>query len=160
MPGAFRLFANILALPEARILERIEFLKNISLFSSLTKEHLDPIARIMFEQWAENNEYICRQGEEGNELYIIVKGEVEVIQKSNDQEQVIFTAREGACLGELAILGNITRTASLRASGSIKLLVIKGEHFLPLLKKYPDIAIQMLELMVERVLTIERRAKA
>jgi LmbE family N-acetylglucosaminyl deacetylase len=160
VPGAFRLFANILALPEARILKRIEFLKKISLFSSLTKEHLDPIARIMFEQWAENGEYICRQGEEGNELYIIEKGKVEIIQKSNDQEQVIFTAREGACLGELAVLGNITRTASLRALGSIQLLVIKGEHFLTLLKKYPDIAIQMLELMVERVLTVERRTKA
>jgi hypothetical protein len=158
--GAFRLFANILALPEARILERIEFLKQIPLFTSLNKEHLDPIARIMFEQWAENEEYICRQGEEGDELYVIEKGKVEVVQKLNDEDQVIFTAGKVACLGELAILGNITRTASLRASGSIKLLVIKGEHFLPLLRKYPDIAIQMLELMVERVLTIERRSKS
>ena len=157
--GAFRLFANILALPEARILERIEFLKQIPLFSSLTKEHLNPIARIMFEQWMENNEYICRQGEEGNELYIIKKGEVEIIQIPNGKEHVIFTAKEGACLGELAILGNITRTASLRARRNVQLLVIKGEHFLALLKKYPDISIQMLELMVERVLNVEQRAK-
>jgi LmbE family N-acetylglucosaminyl deacetylase len=157
--GAFRLFANILALPEARIFERIEFLKKISLFSSLTQAHLDPIARIMFEQWAEHNEYICRQGEQGDELYIIKKGEIDVIQKSNDREQVVFTAGKGACLGELAIIGNITRTASLRASGSVHLLTIKGKHFLAILKKYPDIAIQMLELMVERMLTIERRTK-
>jgi hypothetical protein len=159
VPGAFRLFANILALPEARILERIEFLKNISLFSILTNEHLDSVARIIFEQWAENGEYICRQGEEGNELYIIKKGEVEVLQKSNGKEHVIFTAKEGACLGELAILGNITRTASLRAQKDVQLLVIKGEHFLALLKKYPDISIQMLGLMVERVLNVERRVK-
>lgn len=160
VPGAFRLFANILALPEARILERIDFLKNISLFSLLKKEHLDSVARIMFEQWVENSEYICRQGEEGNELYIIKKGDVEVIQKSNGKERVIFTAKEGACLGELAILGNITRTASLRAFGNVQLLVIKEEHFLALLKKYPDISIQMLGLMVERVLNVEQRAKS
>ena len=159
VPGAFRLFINILALPEARILERIEFLKNISLFSILTNEHLDSVARIMFEQWVEDGERFCRQGEEGNELYIIKNGEVEVIQKSNDKEQVIFTAKVGACLGELAILGNITRTASLCARGNLQLLVIKGEHFLTLLKKHPDISIQMLRLMVERMLNIEQRAK-
>ena len=129
------------------------------MFSILTNEHLDSVARIIFEQWAENGEYICRQGEEGNELYIIKKGEVEVLQKSNGKEHVIFTAKEGACLGELAILGNITRTASLRARESVQLLVIKGEHFLALLKKYPDISIQMLGLMVERILNAERRSK-
>ena len=159
VPGAFRLFTNILALPEARILERIEFLKNISLFAILTNEHLDSVARIMFEQWVENGEYICLQGEEGNELYIIKQGEVEVLQKSNGKDQTIFTAKEGACLGELAILGAITRTASLRAKKDLQLLVIKGEHFLDLLKKYPDISIQMLGLMVERLLHIERRVK-
>ncbi|HSQ85506.1 MAG TPA: cyclic nucleotide-binding domain-containing protein, partial [Desulfobacterales bacterium] len=159
VPGAFRLFTNILALPEARILERIEFLKNISLFAILTNEHLDSVARIMFEQWVENGEYICRQGEEGNELYIIKRGEVEVLQKSNGKDQTIFTAKEGACLGELAILGAITRTASLRAKKDLQLLVIKGEHFLDLLKKYPDISIQMLGLMVERLLHVERRVK-
>jgi len=160
VPGAFRLFANILALPEARILERIKFLKSIPLFSSLDQEHLDSIARIIFEQWLENGEYICRQGEEGNELYVIKKGNVQVIQKSKDEEKVIFTAKQGVCLGEFAILGNITRTASLRALGNVQLLVIKGKQFLDLLKKHPDISIHMLELMVERVLTIEQRASS
>jgi LmbE family N-acetylglucosaminyl deacetylase len=159
VPGAFRLFANILALPEARVLERIDFLKNISLFSTLKKEHLDSVARIMFEQWVENGNYICRQGEEGNELYIVKKGMIEVIQKSNSKEHVIFTAKEGDCLGELAVLGDMTRTASLCALGDVQLLVIKGEHFLALLKKYPDMSIQMLGLMVERVLNAERRSK-
>lgn len=159
VPGAFRLFANILALPEARIIERIKFLENIPMFSILTKEHLDSVARIMFEQWVENSEYICRQGEEGNELYIIKEGKVEILQKSNGKEQAIFTAGQGACLGELAILGDITRTASLRALGNVQLLVIKGEHFFALLKKYPDISIKMLGLLVERVLNVERRAQ-
>ena len=159
VPGAFRIFTNILSLPEARILERINFLKHISLFATLKKEHLDSVARIMFEQWVEDGEYICRQGEEGNELYIVKKGEVQVIQKSNGGERVIFKAKEGACLGELAILGNITRTASLYAKGNVQLLVIKGEHFLALLKQYPDISVQMLGLMVERVLNAEERVK-
>jgi CRP-like cAMP-binding protein len=157
--GAFRLYANILALPEARILERIAFLKKISLFSSISQEHLDAVARIMFEQWVENGEYICRQGEEGNELYIIKQGEIEVMQGVNSQENVIFTAVEGACLGELAILGNIPRTASLRARGDVQLLVVNGDHFLPLLKQHPDLSVRMLKLMVTRVLNAEQRMK-
>ena len=151
VPGAFRLFLNILALPEARILERIEFLRKLSLFSFMTDQQLDSVARIMSERWVEEGAYICRQGELGDELYIVYHGKVEVIRESGGQDQVIFLAKDGDCLGEMAVLGDIPRTASLRAQGSSQLLVIEGRHFVSLLRQNPDMAIQMIKLLVNRI---------
>ena len=81
VPGAFRLFANLLALPEARILERIAFLQKIDLFSALTEAQLDAVARIMVERWVEAGAYLCRQGDLGDELFVVYRGEVEVVAK-------------------------------------------------------------------------------
>jgi len=151
VPGAFRLFANLLALPEARILERIDFLKKISLFSLLTSEQLDAVARIMSERWVEDGAYICRQGEVGDELYIVYRGAVEVVRESGGAEEVVFLAREGDALGEMAVLGDIPRTASLRARGNAELLVIAGTQFHDLLRQNPEMSIQVIKLLVNRL---------
>jgi len=157
VPGAFRLFANLLALPEARILERIAFLRKIDLFSALSEPQLDAVARIMTERWVEAGAFLCRQGDLGDELYVVYRGEVEVVRETEGQEdQVIFVAREGDSLGELAILGNIPRTASLRARGNVQLLVIEGPHFLSLLRQNPDMSIQLIQLLVKRLLPAAR----
>ena len=64
---------------------------------------------------------------------------------------MIFTAREGDSLGELAVLGNIPRTASLRTKESAQLLVIEGPQFLSLLRQNPDMSIQLIQLLVKRL---------
>jgi Cyclic nucleotide-binding domain len=151
VPGAFRMFANLLALPEARILERIAFLRRIDLFSALTEVQLDAVARLMTERWVEPGVYLCRQGDLGDELYVVYRGEVEVVRETQGREEVIFRAREGDSLGELAVLGNIPRTAALRARGSVQLLVIEGPQFLSLLRLNPDLSIQLIQLLVKRL---------
>ena len=156
VPGAFRLFANLLALPEARILERIAFLRKIDLFSALTEAQLDAVARIMAERWVEAGAYICREGDLGDELYVVYRGEVEVVREAGGPEQVIFLAREGDSLGELAILGNIPRTAALRAKGNVQLLVVAGPQFLSLLRQNPDMSIQLIQLLVKRLVPVAR----
>jgi CRP-like cAMP-binding protein len=99
----------------------------------------------------EEGTYICRQGDVGNELYVVYRGEVEVVRETDGQEQVIFLARDGDSLGEMAILGNIPRTAALRAKGNLRLLVIEGPHFLSLLRENPDLSIQLIQLLVQRL---------
>jgi len=82
---------------------------------------------------------------------------VEVLKLIENEETIIANMSEGSCLGELAILGNIPRTASLRSKGDVQLLVINEAEFLPLVKRHPDISVSMLKLFVERVLNAESR---
>lgn len=160
VPGAFRLFANMLALPEATILERIEFLRKVALFSCLTEAQSDAIARIMSERWEPDGHYICRQGQSGHEAYIVYRGVVEVVLEKEDREEIVYVARQGDCLGEMAIMGNMPRTASLRTRGNVRLLVIHGEDFLSLLRQHPDMSIELMKILANRLsafLTMARK---
>jgi len=153
VPGAFRLFANILGLPAARIQERVEFLEKTFLFSSMTEDQLEPVARCMSARWIESGAYVCRQGEIGDELYIVSRGEVEIIREAHDRHEVIHVAQTGACIGEMAVLGAIPRTASLRARGDVNLLVIDRAGFELLLHQHPDVSIRLLHILVHRLAT-------
>jgi CRP-like cAMP-binding protein len=151
VPGAFRLFANILGLPAARILERIEFLKRTFLFSSLTDEQLEPVARSMSGRWIPAGAYICRQGEVGRELYMVSHGEVEIIRESNGRHELVHLAQAGACIGEMAVLGDLPRTASMRARGDVNLLVLDWAGLQPLLQQHPDVSIRLIHILVHRL---------
>ncbi len=149
--GAFRLFANLMALPVVRIRERVEILKKVSLFSFMTEEQLTGVARLMTERWEKNGVYICHQGDVGNELYIISQGEVEIINESGGQDQIINVESIGAYVGELAVLESIPRTLALRAKGDVKLLVLQGTRFQTIIQQHPDIAYQVIKVLAHRL---------
>ena len=149
--GAFRLFFNALALPAALLLERVEFLKNAPLFSFMTEEQLHGVARLLTERWVEDGEYLCHQGDEGSELYIIVQGEVDIIDESGGADRLVHTDREGSCIGELAVLERIPRVYAMRARGDARLLVLEGLHFQSLIQEHPDMAYRVIRLLVRRL---------
>lgn len=152
VPGAFRLFANILALPAARVLERAEILKDVPLFSFMTGELLQEVARIMSERREEDGTYLCHEGDEGNEMYIIAQGEVEIVKESDDEER-IYLAREGEIIGEVEVLGNIPRATAMRTRGNVHLLVIEGEHFRSLTHQHPEMSDRVIQMLVNRLTT-------
>ena len=149
--GAFQLFANLLAIPAARVLERIKFLKDVALFSFMSEEQLQGVARIMTERWEEDGFYLCHQGDEGNDMYIIVEGQVENIDESGSEDQVILTEQPGACIGELAALEIIPRVAAMRTKGEVRLLVLQGSHFRSLIHENPDMSQRVIQLLVRKL---------
>ena len=151
VPGAFRLFANLLGMPETRVLQRMEFLKKIPLFETVPSEHLYSIAKLMANRWLADGSYVCRQGEQGQEMYVVRKGELEIVQESDGEEKVVFVAGEGVCVGEFAVVGKIPRTASMRARGDTELLVIEGSHFLDLIRDNPELSIEVMQMLVTRL---------
>lgn len=157
--GAFRLFANLLALPVVRIRERVEILKKVSLFSFMTEEQLTGVARLMTERWEKNGVYLCHQGDVGNELYIISQGEIEVINEAGGRDQIINTETIGAYVGELAVLENIPRTLAMRTKGDVRLLVLQGTRFQTIIQHHPDIAYQVIKVLARRLAEVISVAK-
>jgi CRP/FNR family transcriptional regulator, cyclic AMP receptor protein len=158
VPGAFRLFANLMGLAEARIQERRKRARTVPLFSSLTEEQLYPVARLMSERWVDDGEYLCRQGDRGGELYLVLDGEVEVIKESDGASRLVIVAGAGEALGDLAVLTDLPRSASLRARGLVKTLVMRGEHFRSLLREHPDMSLSVTRVIAERLAATEERA--
>jgi LmbE family N-acetylglucosaminyl deacetylase len=147
VPGAFRLFANLLALPEARIQSRMEHLRSVAVFSPLDDAQLHRVASIACERRLADGEYLAHEGEEGAELYLIEVGALDVLQGKRH----IRTCVRGEPIGELAALTGHVRTASLRASGETRLLAIRSVDFLELLRSDADIAAEVVQLLARRL---------
>jgi hypothetical protein len=152
VPGAFRLLANLLALPEALLLERMERLRKLSLFSFMTDEQLMLVARIVSERYENAGAYLCRQGDSGRELFIIMKGEVEIVTHTAGRRLVLPKAGAGQVVGEFAVLADIPRTADLRALTDLHLLVISGATFRELVRRHSEIAENIIRVLVGKVL--------
>ena len=132
-------------------LERIMLLREVPMFSRLSPEDLEQIAEIAQEQLYPDQSVICREGEPGNNLFIIVNGKVEVIKKAGKQENVIAIREPGEFVGEMAILESAPRYATLKASGEVRVLIIEGAAFTSILFDRPEVAVSVLRHMSSRV---------
>jgi CRP-like cAMP-binding protein len=94
---------------------------------------------------------ICREGERGSTLFIIVSGKVEVIKGSGKTETIIAVREAGDFVGEMAILESAPRSATLRAQEDVRVLIIEGEAFKAILMDRPEVAISVLQHMSTRV---------
>jgi LmbE family N-acetylglucosaminyl deacetylase len=152
VPGAFRLFANILAVPAALILARAKFLKNVSLFAFMDEDQRQTVARILSERWEKDGVYLCHQGDEGDEMYIIVKGEVAIIKEIvGKADQVIYRAKAGEAIGEMQVLSKSARAAAMQVQGDIHLIVIEGAHFRALMHQHPDMSDRVIQMLVDKL---------
>jgi CRP-like cAMP-binding protein len=113
------------------------------------------VARIVSEKHAAAGTYLCRQGELGQELFIIIMGDVEIVQHT-DRGSVVLKAHEGQVVGEFAILADIPRTADLRALTNVHLLAVSSIHFRALIRQYPEIAEHVIRQLVMKFVVDQR----
>lgn len=146
--GALRLFANLLALPEARVQERMNILRQVDIFEPLSEEELQAIARLVSELWVNPGDIICRKGEQGDSLYIVYSGALEIV---DDNDQVVYCAEAGDYVGELAVLCDIPRTAMMRAQRQSQLLELKRGPVDELLDHHPQMARRFIDVLVRRL---------
>ncbi|MGH2684320.1 MAG: cyclic nucleotide-binding domain-containing protein, partial [Actinomycetota bacterium] len=152
VPGAVRLFANLLGLADARITERMERARRIPLLSLLDASQLYEVARLMSERWLDPGGILCREGDRGSELYLILEGDIEVI-KGHDR--VVHVAQKGEVVGELAVLTDLPRSATLRAASDVKILEMRGSHFRGYLRQHKDLAERVTAMLAQRLASSE-----
>jgi LmbE family N-acetylglucosaminyl deacetylase len=147
VPGAFRLFANLLGLAEARILDRVDRVRAIPLFSLMTDTQLYEVARLMSEQWLEAEATLAREGDRGAELYFIAEGEVEVVKGG----RVVSVLGPGQVVGELAVMTDLPRAATLQARSEVRLLAVHGVRFREFLRTHPELMEGLASVLARRL---------
>ena len=130
------------------------------MFSKLSPEDLEQIADIAQEQLFPSLSILCREGDPGNTLFIIVHGLVDVIMAAERREMVIAERGPGEFVGEMAILESMPRSATLRARGEVRVLVIDGHSFNTIMMDRPEVAISVLRHMSGRVREFSERVGA
>lgn len=96
-------------------------------------------------------EYVFREGELGTEMYIILEGKVEIFNELTDETQILAILEKGDFFGEMSILDDLPRAATVRALTDVKLLPINGSTFDQMLRANPEIAVRMMRKLSRRL---------
>ena len=133
-------------------MERVLFLRKVSLFSELPPPDLKPIASIAEEHAFADGDTIARQGDEGDEMYIIVTGEVAVTVRDGDgAERIVAIRSTGDAVGEMSVVTNEPRMADLVARGPVRLLTIDRRRFESILRERPETSLGVIRVMSRRL---------
>lgn len=123
------------------------FLRQIPLFSELSAEQLMAISEIAQEAVYADGEVIFEQGTLGQHLYVLVSGEATV--RTGGLE--LATLRAGECFGELALLDNSTRSATVEAGKDVACIKLARMDFQDLLDVSPDLSRSVMRVISQRV---------
>ena len=129
------------------LMERIMFLSGVPLFGSLAPADLKQVAAVAKEHLFPDGAVLAKQGQPGEELYIVVSGAVRVLL----EEKQIALRERGQYVGEQAILTGAARNATLVAAGETRTLVIDRPHFESILRERPEIALTVIRTLSERL---------
>jgi hypothetical protein len=131
-------------------IEKVMFLQSAPLFKSLKMDELKVIADICREKYAAPDEMIIEKGEVGFTMYIIAEGEVEVFLPETPPLK-LTVLKETDFFGEMALFSSDVRSASCKALTSVKLLCIERDHFLNLIYEKPDISVEIIKVLSDRI---------
>jgi CRP-like cAMP-binding protein len=132
-----------------------EFLARVPLFASCTAPEIAAMAATMQEHSFESGQIIVTQGTPGQAFYLIVSGRVEM---SRD-DSTIGAFGAGDFFGEMSLLDQAPRSATVRALEPTTCLMLSSWDFRALLEKHPSIAIKLLEVMSRRLRVTDERLK-
>ena len=134
------------------IMERVLFLRKVPLFTELPPPDLQPIASIAEEHVFDEGDTIARQGDIGEEMHIIVSGEVSVaVRGGTGAQRVVAVRSEGDVVGEMAIVTNEPRMADLVARGPVRLLTIDRRRFESIIRERPETALGVIRMLSRRL---------
>ena len=99
---------------------------------------------------------LALQGERGERAFIILEGEVEVTLKGDNEERSLGHRGSGEIVGEMALLEDKPRVATLRASSEVKTFVLERGGFHALIKSQPELGLALNRIMSSRIRNQER----
>lgn len=131
----------------------MDALKNVPMFRDLNKKALERIEKIARERSFKAGEVIVKEGDEGVGFFLVTSGKVAVTKEGKD----LNTLHDGDFFGEMALLDNYRRSATVTAVDDTKTLAMLRSDFVAELRANADLAIEMLQLMSRRVRDADER---
>lgn len=124
-----------------------EQLSKVPLFANLDKKHLKQISSLVTQIEVKEGKDLTREGEHGNEFIIVLEGTAEV----KVGGKVVATRGPGDYFGEIALISNQPRTATVTATTPMKIEVIGRREFQTMLHDNPTIATELLAIAADRL---------
>jgi NTE family protein len=120
------------------------------LFADLSSSALDDVLGRMKARCCATGQYICREGDPSDRMYLIESGVVEIIIGEGSSSRVISHLRRGDIFGEMGLLNDEPRAASILAATPIAILELDRTGFTELINLHPTILLNISRMLVER----------
>ena len=131
--------------------EEVDALRSIPLFARVAPSQLKLIAftseRLTFPAGRE----LFHQGDEGDVAYIVLDGSADVILDTPDGELTVARLGRNDIIGEMAILMDAPRTATVRAASELVTLSITKDMFFRMIGEFPEIAVEVMRVLAQRL---------
>ena len=131
---------------------KIEALSRAPLFEGLSRAELVALARVTEDVEVPAGKVLCSEGAIGQEFFVIIEGEATVTRGRRH----LADHRSGDFFGEISLLENVPRTATVTAKTPVRCFVITRQNFRRLLNDTPRIERKVLRALARRVLSLSR----
>jgi CRP-like cAMP-binding protein len=134
---------------------KVELLRGVPLFSSCSKRELSRIASLADQIEVPAGKALTREGDRGSEFFVVVEGQARVMVRDRGR---VPPLGPGASFGELSLLDQGPRSATVEAETDMQLLVLNARSFSSLLAEVPSVARKVLVAMAARLRVAETEA--
>jgi CRP/FNR family transcriptional regulator, cyclic AMP receptor protein len=130
---------------------KIDLIASVPLFSGLGRKELRQIAQLVDEVDIPAGKVLMRQGENGSEMFVIATGTVRIERNG----EFIRDAGPGTAIGEMALLSQGARTATVTTNGPTRILLAGHREFHQLMDQHPAIRLKVLEGLAAKIRTLD-----
>ena len=131
---------------------KVQALKGAPLFEGLSRKELIQLARVCEDLEVQPGKVLCKEGQLGHEFFVIVDGKVQVTR----QGRRVATLGGGDFLGEIALVTELPRTATVTAETPVRLFVLTGREFHAVLDQNPKVERKVLRALARRLAETSR----
>lgn len=131
--------------------DEVGMLRRVPLFAGVEPSKLKLLAFTSDRVSYNAGQTLFNQGDEGDAAYVILSGKADILVDSAAGPIKVAEAEPNSIVGEIAILCDVSRTATVRASGQLETLRIRKEDFLRLLKEFPEMTVEILRVLADRL---------
>jgi CRP-like cAMP-binding protein len=131
--------------------EEVELLRRIPIFAKIEPARLKLLAFTSERVTYEPGQELCHQGDIGDAAYLVISGEANILVDTPAGPLKIAEVAKNALVGEIAIINDVPRTATVQARTRVEALRITKDHFLRLVAEFPQIAIEIMRVLATRL---------
>lgn len=131
--------------------EEVDALRRIPLFSNLEPSKLKLLAFTSERLTYAKGQVIFRQGDMGDAAYIVLDGQADVMIGAADSQRKVATIGKHSIIGEIAVLCDVPRTATVVAVDKLVALKISKDLFLRMVKEFPQMAVEIMRELARRL---------
>ncbi len=131
--------------------DEVDRLKRVPLFAKMEPAKLKLLAFTSDRMSFQPQQVLFHQGDDGDAAYVIMKGEADIVAETAGGDIPLARVGENAIVGEIAILCDVPRTATVRAATQMDTLRIEKEHFLRLIREFPELGIEVMRELADRL---------